>query len=631
MSGSRLQRYLGYAIRRGGAALLVIGFAIGTVNAQTPDLQAKFRLAQGFEQAGEWERAAELYRDLLQREAGNYTFFEGLQRMYVQLKRYDDAIDIIRQRQRLLPNDPTLCATLGTVQYRAGREPEAMKAWEEAIGMAPNSQQSYRLVATLMIENRLLDRAAEMYRKGRVACGDPYGFTIELAQLLVASMDYTGATEEFLRWLEQNPAQIAFVQNRLASFSYKDDGRAAAIRVVETHIQKQPALRLYELLAWLQMEGKDFEQAFDVYRRIDELTGANGVAVLGFADRAFRDRAFTVASRAYREAMDRPLPAQRIPQARYGYACALKELQLAADSGNVLTRGDTGPSAGAGARLTDVLAAFSGIAEAYPRTEYSARSVYQIGLIQLRHLQDLNGAARTFQLALAEPAATPTVRHDIQLRMGELFIARADTVHAAAALQTVLAAPGATPDQTDEAQLRLAEIAFFNGRIDDALKALATISTNVQNDFANDALELQVLLQENTGGPPEALPLYGRAEFLARQHKNSEAVQILDDLVRQFPASPLVDDALLRAGALLARAGQYREAITRYDRLLTQFQETGKMPDRALFAMGEVQQFGLGDRPAAIAAYEKLLAGHAQSVLATEARKRIRQLRGDTL
>jgi tetratricopeptide (TPR) repeat protein len=192
-------------------------------------------------------------------------------------------------------------------------------------------------------------------------------------------------------------------------------------------------------------------------------------------------------------------------------------------------------------------------------------------------------------------------------------------------------APGATPDQTEEAQLRLAEIAFFGGHIDEATKQLVTISTNVQNDFANDALQLQVLLLENTGGPPEALTQFGRAEFLARQHKNSEAVQLLTDLVRLYPSSPLVDDALLRSGDLLGQAGLYQEAVAAYDRLLTQFHDQSTMLDRALFRMGEVYQYGLALPAKAIAAYERLLAEQGQSILADRARKRIRILRGESL
>jgi tetratricopeptide (TPR) repeat protein len=625
-------------VRRSGIrvyqCVLVCALCAGlfsTSHSQTPDVQAKFRLAQGFDQAGEWERAAELYNDLLRGEPGNFVYFDGLQRMYVQLKRYDDAIALIRKRLVAQSNDLTLYGTLGTVEYRAGREPEAMSAWEHAIALAPANQQSYRLVASLMIESRLLDKAADVYRQGRAACHDPQLFAIELAQLLVASMDYTGATREYLRWLEQNPAQISFVQNRMATFTYKEDGRAAAIRVVQDQPGVQTNLRLNELLGWLHMEGKDFDRAFDVYKQIDKLSGANGVALLGFADRTIRERAFVVAIRAYQAALQCTLPPPRVPQAKYGYACALVALQISADSGNALAQPGGRPVSEPRTRFADALAAFTKIVEDFPQSEYSAKSLYQLGMIQLRQFQDLNSAARTFQQILAEPVAGASLRNDVQLRMGEMLVARADTAGAAAAFRSLLSTMGATPDQTDEAQLHLAELAFYNGHTDDALQMLSAISANVQNDFANDALELQVLLRENAGAPPEALALYGRAEFLSRQHRNTEAVQILSDLVRQFPGSPLVDDALLRIGGLNTQAGLYREAVAAYTRLLDQFHDQSKMLDRALFRMAEVYHYGLGDRGQAVATYERLLAEQPLSILAGEARKRIRVLRGETL
>jgi tetratricopeptide (TPR) repeat protein len=621
--------------RTSGRHLATIMFCFvlgaGSLYSQTPDKDAKFRLAQGFEQAGEYERAAELFRDLLHNEPGNFTYFDGLQRMLVQSKQYDEAIGLIQDRLKKTPNDQVLFGLLGTVQYRAGREAEAAGAWDRAIFVASSNPQSYRFVASLMIEVRLLDKAAEIYRKGRVACNDPTLYAIELAQLLVASMDYTSATEEFLLWLAQNPNQMGFVLNRFAAFTYKEDGRTAAIKVVQVHIDRTPTLPLYEILAWLFMEGKDFDNAYGVYRRIDDLSSANGVSILGFADKAFREQAYEIASRAYQEALKHPLTSQRIPQARYGRACALMELQLAHDSSGNLLRFSSSSLSPVRSHLGDAVTAFTKIAEDYPQSEYSAKSLYQLALIQFRYFQDLDAAALLFSRVLAEPAARPFVRFDVQLRMAELSVAKGDTVAATAALRSVGGAPGATPDQMDEAQLGLAEIAFFNGRIDDAVNLLATISKNVQNDFANDAIELQVVLQENAGAAPQALSEFGRAEFLARQHKYSEAVQRFLALAQQFSASPLVDDALLRAGGLLAQAGRYPEAMAVYDTLLTRFHDQSTMLDRALFRIAEIYQFGLGQPPKAIAAYERLIAEYGQSVLANDARKRIRALRGETM
>jgi hypothetical protein len=75
----------------------------------------------------------------------------------------------------------------------------------------------------------------------------------------------------------------------------------------------------------------------------------------------------------------------------------------------------------------------------------------------------------------------------------------------------------------------------------------------------------------------------------------------------------------------------YRDAIGTYELLLSQYKDAGKTLDRAQFRVGELYQFGVRDVPRALAAYEKVLAEYPQSVLGNEARKRIRQLRGDSL
>ncbi|RPH33797.1 hypothetical protein EHM92_08105, partial [bacterium] len=310
----------------------LLGVLACSALSQTPDATTKFRLAQSLEQAGEIERAASLYRELLTRDPSNFMYFDGVQRTLLALKQYDEAIRLIGTRLNKAPGDLNLRALLGSVLYRAGREKEADDAWDKAITAAPSNPNTYRLVASTMVENRLLDRAVATYRRGREGCNDPMLFTMELAGLLVASMDYKGATLEYLRWLEQNPAQVSFVQNRMALFSWKPEGRGAAIEIVRTATETREDIRLYELLGWLYMEGKDVNSAYEVYRTIDRLSGSNGTGIYAFAERAFRERVFDLSARAFRAALDAPLPAVRRAAAMYGHATSLKELAAVPDT-----------------------------------------------------------------------------------------------------------------------------------------------------------------------------------------------------------------------------------------------------------------------------------------------------------
>jgi TolA-binding protein len=403
------------------------------------------------------------------------------------------------------------------------------------------------------------------------------------------------------------------------------------MNTVRAALDRSDDLRLYELLGWLHLEGKEFREALDVQRSIDRLSNAQGVSLLTFADRVFRERAFNVAAEAYREAIEKPVTAQRLPHAKFGYASALKELSIPVDSTGGSLAATLFPPSEARIRLEGALGRFAQIIEEYPSSEYSARSYYQIGLIQFRQFHDLDNASRAFEQVLREPFVRNVLRYDVALRLGEILLARADTAAAAVRFRSIVAAADATPDQSDEAQYRLGEQEFFAGHMSEAAQLLNMLSVNVKADFANDALALQSLLEDNMGESREALTMFARAEFLARQEKKSEAVRVFLTLVEQYPQAPLVDRAYLRAATLQAETGQYHEALVTLDTLLTGHREGATILDRAQFRAAEILQYGLNNTAGAIVAYERLLADYPESIFASEARRRVRTLRGDSL
>jgi TolA-binding protein len=217
------------------------------------------------------------------------------------------------------------------------------------------------------------------------------------------------------------------------------------------------------------------------------------------------------------------------------------------------------------------------------------------------------------------------------LKIGEVLTARGDTARAATQYRSILAAPTAIPDQQDEASYRLAELEYFSGKFQDAVQQLENITINLKANYANDALLLQSFLQENRATAEQALSQFAHADFLARQHKNTEAIQLLLDVIERYPQALLVDDALMKVAFLQEQAHLFNDALASYQRLLDQFKESSIALDKAQFSIGEIYQFGLHDPAKAIVAYTKLLEAYPQSLLATRARERIRELRGDSL
>ncbi|HUI09249.1 MAG TPA: hypothetical protein VL221_02915, partial [Bacteroidota bacterium] len=109
-------------------ALLIACAAVACVPAvacsQTSDRDAKFRLAQTLEQAGDVERASALYEELMAGDSTNVVLLDAVQRVWMQLKKYDQVIALLDRRIAGAPRDPSLCAQLGSVYYRANREQE---------------------------------------------------------------------------------------------------------------------------------------------------------------------------------------------------------------------------------------------------------------------------------------------------------------------------------------------------------------------------------------------------------------------------------------------------------------------------------------------------------------------------
>jgi cellulose synthase operon protein C len=605
--------------------LMCVSFvAIG----QTQD-NNRFRLAQSYEQGADFENAAKLYRELYTLDQSNYVVFDGLRRSLQQLKRYDEAIGLIRQRLALTPKDINLLCLLGGALYQNGSEKEATAAWEEAIDVEPTNSNVYRLVSNTLLENRLLEKAAELFRRARRECNDPNLFTLDLAQLLSVTMDYAGSTMEFLRYLQQTPTQLGYVQARLSQFTGKEEARAAAIEVVRNEQRRSDDLNLHRLLGWLMLEGKQFSDAFGVYKRIDKLANAQGGEIYSFAERAYKEGAFAVAAQAYTEAINAPIAPHRMPYAKFGYALAMKEISVRSDT----TRA-TSPAtsiAETQSRYATAIDYFRSVITEYPNSEFAARSYYQIGTIQFDKYFDLDGSLASFSSVEKFLPSMNTVTYDVAIKIGEVLTAKGDTASALRRFRMVMAAPTATPDQQDEATYRVAELEYYKGNFKDAIRNLESISTNLKANYTNDALQLLSFLQENTMTAEVQLREYARADFLARQKKYTEATTLFQSIIDKNPQALFVDEGLMRIAALQTRAGRYADALATYQRLLTQFKESSIALDKAQFSIADLYDHEMSDKANAIASYEKLLAEYPQSLLIDQARKRIRELRGDSL
>lgn len=581
----------------------------------------RVRLAQGYERSGDFAAALRVYDELFESDSSNLMLIESLKRCHLQLKQHEEVVALINHSLTLNPADVGALAQLGSIYILMADEKKAYEAWDRAIAVDPANETTYRVVASAMTQSRLFAKAIETYRLARRRLDKPGLFTSDIAYLYGVMLKYRESTGEYLSLLRQTPSQLNYIQSRIAGFISRDEGLRVSTEVVKEAVREEGNnVEFRRLLAWLQMEARDFPGAYETYDGIDKLTGAEGRELFGFAERAFREKSYPSAARAYGDVIGRYPGFRFMPNARFGLARALEELDSSAVPGS---DSDIPPYA-------KPLEAYRKIVEEYQGSEYAGRSLLQIARIRYHKLNDPEGAAGYLEKIVAEYGMFVPVATEARLLLGDVWTATNEREKAAGILRDLAgSAPFTSPDR-ERAALGLAKLYFYEGRYDESLNLFSGILQNPSSDAANDAITLQLLISENRKNNEAILKQYGEAELFRIQKKPEKALGVLDELLSPGGSAGMLDICAFRKGEILADLGRPDEAIASFNGLLRTFPES-LLRERALFNIGQIYETAMKDSAKAIESYQLILEKYPNSLQANEARNRIRMLRGDNI
>jgi TolA-binding protein len=127
-----------------------------------------------------------------------------------------------------------------------------------------------------------------------------------------------------------------------------------------------------------------------------------------------------------------------------------------------------------------------------------------------------------------------------------------------------------------------------------------------------------------------ALQTYADAELLVFQNRYDEAFAKLDKLKTDFPGHELEDDIVYLKARSFVKLRRYDEAVVAYQSILDNFPESIRL-DNSLWALAGLNENQLDNKAKAQELYETLFIDYSGSILAVEARKKYRKLRGDAV
>ena len=178
----------------------------------------------------------------------------------------------------------------------------------------------------------------------------------------------------------------------------------------------------------------------------------------------------------------------------------------------------------------------------------------------------------------------------------------------------------------------MAQTSFYKGDFDWALTQLKVLRKSTSQLIANDAMQLSLIISDNSleDSTQTALKKYARADLLAYQQKEKEALEVLDEILTQHKGEKIEDEALLRHGHLLEDAGDFQGALLSYRKII-EFYGNDILADDAYFATAELYRTQLEDPSKAMEHYREIIYRYPDSYFFPESRRQFRLLRGDKL
>jgi outer membrane protein assembly factor BamD (BamD/ComL family) len=264
----------------------------------------------------------------------------------------------------------------------------------------------------------------------------------------------------------------------------------------------------------------------------------------------------------------------------------------------------------------------------FGRTPFSAPVLRDLARLQAYHLNDYQSAIAALSELTGMQRLDPKFRAECKLELGDIYVLKGDEWEAMLLFGQVDKDYKEDP-LGQEAKFRNARLSYYLGEFAWARAQLDVLKTATTQLIANNAIELSLIIQDNTvDSNEEPLRLFAKADLNYFQNRTDVALRILDSINLLYPRHSLDDDILFKRAQIAYKRKDYTSAINYLTQLLKE-NGTDILGDNALFMLAGIREKKLNDKAGAMALYEEFLERFPGSFFTTEARKRFRMLRGD--
>ena len=569
------------------------------------------QLANNYFDRGEFEKALVNYEDLLKSSIGNSNYFERVIQCQQQLLQFDKAEKGLVERYEKFKQN-SLLVELGYNYQLQKNEPKAKKYYDQAIEKIQKNANEVYQIAYIFEKKALVDYALQAYQIATEK--EPkFNFNFQMAMLYGQQGNSEMMIEKFLIESYNNPQNLPMVQNQFTRFMTEevDEKFNESLRkALLIRAQKTQDIFWNDYLSWFYVQQKEYSKAFIQQKAIYKRNPESFSNIVNLAEMAIEDNDQEAAKEILTFVLDNTQNIEVLIQSH----CYLIEMKI-----NHALEKDY-PAIN---DELDLLIKEFGV------------SPYSLELLKIQ------ASFSAFQLNNPEKGKTilksamemPINKYQIaalKMKLADILLAE-DKFNQALIYYSQIESDLSGDVIGQEANLKTAKTSYFKADFVWASHQLKVLKTASSQLIANDALDLFLLISDNTveDSTQVALKKFALADFLLYKNKKQEALSQFQNILKEHKGEQIEAVTLLRIGSIYEKLGDFTTALEQYKIIIDKHKECIYV-DEALYFAAEIYNFQLKDVEKAKPLYEEIIFKHEDSIFYVEARKKYRQLRGDT-
>ncbi len=534
---------------------------------------------------------------------------ELLKRAYLSTKSYGEVEKLIRNDLAKNRRAWQLYCQLADVQFKTQNEQEARMNLNKAIDLAPSEKMTYIKVALVYLRNGLTSDAIDTYKLGRLSLNDPHIFSLDLASIYESLTDYKQAVDEYFLYMGDDSAKFNLIEDRVNRLIQTQENLDGIQLALEERKRSNPKDKYScKLYGDLLFRRGNLKLAFETYKTVDLLFGAQGKFILDFAQKCQTRKFFDQAINACQFLLSGSPSKELIIQARLFIASSHEGLE----------------------RYENAISTYQEIITEYQKkapfkfAPELAQSHYQIGEIQLFHLKKPDEAFLSYQKVISDYPESHRFA-DALVRRGDCLMIKGNLDSAALLFENALKDLKAEP-QEEEIKFKLTEIEFYGGNFEEALEGYQRqVSDFPKGFYVNNSLERIVIITENQSLDRYLLSVFAQAMLEELQGQLDSAILKLEKIVSTQSAK-LSDKAQFEKAKIYRKKKKFSTSLDAFEEVIKNYPQSFYCA-KAQKLIGDIYSDDLGDKPKAIQAYEKVLKDYSRSPFVDEIRERLKELK----